>query len=393
MSTKILSFYNRILPLAGLTTDVEGFIRENLGKAQRPWTIEGQRVVLPTDSQLRSQDNDKTMKFHPLEESVFRGESEVMTRFRTAINITMNMRLGIIIDELVELAASPKEHGRLKPSHLPLMTILKEADEKTFEDWVSLRKAMPPGSVPRCLTHIYIKKNPHIGSKAYKRGAIVSFPLYEQLSKEGAKGAFDVKLRKKDVAAFKQLFEALFPDMQEVDSYSRGSSNLTAAMLDALLKAVQAVGGQINAVIEQFEDVLPELSSLRYSDDWIDDANNLDIFEKELHLIPAQRGNEGAVIKPLAPVAAEKPKVMAPGMLTTVQPVVQQVAASAITEEGKVNMSALLAANPSMMAGIPGMGLGIYAQPVMLDGAAALRAQGPQWANPVNVFTQNARGF
>lgn len=397
----ILSFYNHILGAASLISDVEGNISASLGKATRPFTSGGKRMVLPTREVQANPDKSNIVIFHPLAENLFRGESEVMLQYRNAINLTLNLRLMDLLGHLIELASSPAQHGRLKPPHLATMALLKDADQKTYDAWEAIRNAMPPGDSEKCVVHIFLKKNATVGGRNYRRGAIVSFPLYEELTKEGALSVFGVKLRKKDHAAFKQLLELVFPGIEEKNSYSRGGDNEFAPSLDALLKAVLAVGSQINAMVDVFEDVL-DIEELRYADTWVEEASNLDVFANELRLLPPQVGNEGSTDKAQAAVsAAVRPvQVSAPGtvampssllpaqqfMPTSTQP------ANVVNEKGMVDMHALMMSNPALnaMGGpMPGMmGYGMS----MPSGTAALRQQGPSWANPMNQFTQN-RGF
>lgn len=397
----ILAFYNRILALASLTSDVEGNVIQNLGKAKRPFTAGGKRLVLPTPEVQRNTNKENLMIFHPLQESPLRGESDVMQQYRRAINITLNMRLVELVGELLELASSPKEHGRLKPAHLPLMAVLKDADQKTFDAWESLRQTMPPGNTERCITHIFIKKNAEVGNRNFKRGAIVSFPLYEELCKEGTKVVFDITLRKKDHAMLKALMEALFPDIQEKGSYSRGSSSIIAATLDSLLKAVQGLAGQINTVTEQFEDVIDDMDLLRYDDAWVDEANNLDSFEAELRMIPPQVGNEGVVdgkgiAQPGAVATMVQPSITQPLLPIQQVMITQPASGSVINERGMVDMRALMNSSPQLAAAagpMGGMSGGFFAMTPNPTGTSALRQRGPTWANPVSQYATGHRSF
>lgn len=407
----ILSFYNKILGLASLTSDVEGNINAAIGKVSRPFTISGKRAMLPTREVLRmplpQKEKDNIIVFHPLDEHIGHNESLVLQQYRNAVNLTLNLRLIDLLGELLQLAASPEEHKYLKPAHLTLMSALKDADQKTFDAWMALKEAMPPGNSEKCLVHIFIRKSAHLGGKGYRRGAIVSFPLYEQLIKEDQHSVFGVRLRKKDFAAFKQLLEAVFPNVEEKNSYSRGSDADTAPSLDALLKSLLVLVDSINTVVETFED-LSDIGSLKYDTAWVEEASNLEQFYNELKLLPMQAGNEGSIdhqqgatnhqAQPIGPKAGSTPGtvVMPPNLMPqqnwqATQPAI--AAASVINERGLVDMGALMRANPAVgayalspaMPGLPGMGFGVP------TGAAALRMQGASWASAAGQFVD--RGF
>lgn len=413
---RILSFYNNILSLGSLTSDVEGKVSVVIDGNSRPFTIDGKRVMLPTPNVIQMTDKSNIQIFHPLQEHTTGGESVVLRKYRDAINLTLNMRLHVLLGEIIQLAASPAQHQLLKPEHYGLMGVLKDADAKTFEAWEHLRKAMPAGDIEHSVVHTFIKKSAEIRGRNYRRGAIVSFPLYEEIARasgddnhKGTGTVWGVKLRKKDLAAFKALLEAIFPDISEKNSYSRGGPSITAPALDALLRASKDLVGQINTVVETFEPVV-DVSDLRYSDDWVEDAVNLDTFEGELRLIPMQVGNEPTYAaetqKPAAAAAASSgtvtmaqlgPVVGGPGAYPAVAAPSTTSPPQGSAAPGTVTMQEILAQSPQLASAgammIPGAagygypGMNAFGQQ---GGAQALRQQQPSWANPGLQF-QNAR--
>ncbi len=394
--SRILSFYNKILSCGSLTSDVVGNVFVTMSGASRPFSHNGKAVVLPTRDVLLNPKKDNMVIFHPLSENVLRGETDVMERYRKAINLTLNYRIGLLFGTIVELATSPAEHNKLNPEHLSLVVVLKDADDKTFAAYEMLRKAMPPADAEKCFVNIFIKKNAHL-KRDYRRAAIVSFPFYEELIKDNGM-AFGVKLRKKDHAAFKQLFEAIFPGIGEKNEYSRGGESDLAPTLDALLKAIVGLAGQINSVVDTYEDVLPSLSDLRFTDDWVDEANNLDSFTNDLRLLPSQVGNEGSIasdalrVQPVAVMPqAQLPMPVAPPLAPAWgQP--QQRATPVINESGLLDMNSLILSNPELAAlnGPQYYGQPTYGQP-QLTGMAALRARGSTWNSPMTQFTGQQR--
>lgn len=414
MTKRILGFYNRILTVGSLVSDVEGKVSAMLEGASRPFTINGKRVMLPTpDVQAMSPAEKEHIEvFHPLQENVLRDEAKVMEKFRDAVNLSANIRLVKLLGHIIQLAASPGQHQLLKTEHFSLMGVLKDADAETFERWEKVRKAMPWGDNEHCVVHIFIKKNAEIAGRSYRRGAIVSFPLYEEIVRAGGdentKGdltVWGVKLRKKDHAAFKALLEAIFPGIQEKNCYSRGGPSVIAPSLDALLRAIKDIAGQVNTVVETFEDVI-EVSDLRYDDEWVEEADNIDSFEADRRLLPMQKGNEGGTetsAQPAQPAAAAAGTIPVGQVLPSNQPYAavatpSQVQPAAPSSAGTVSMQEILGAQPAlaamggmMMPGMPNYGypgMGMYQMPT---GTAALRSQAPTWMNPIAQF-QN-RGF
>lgn len=311
---KMLDFYKSILSAGSLTSTSDGLISAEIDSAVAPFTVGGKRLVLPTAAHQANPNKDNLTLFHPLSENILRGESEVMSRFRSAINLRLNYAMGSLLTELLVLSTSPGSHHKLKPDQFELIAVFKDADEKTLSALQSLLRAMPQGNIDKSFVHIFMKKGAIIHGSSYRRGAIVSFPLYEELCKNES-GAFGVKLRKKDHASLKAILEYIFPKLNEKDSYSRGSHSDTAPTLDALLLAVLGLASHINALVDDYGDVLEDIKTLRYDDEWVTALDNLAQFTNELRLLPMQAGNEGQVDR-----AAVQPHP------TAVSPILQNVA-------------------------------------------------------------------
>lgn len=290
----MLDFYKSILSVGSLTSTQDGLISAEIDNAVAPFTVGGKRLVLPTAAHLANPNKDGVVLFHPLSENILRNESEVMARFRSAVNLRINYVIGSLLHELLVLATSPGSHHKLKPDQFELISVFKDADEKTLLTLQSLLRAMPQGNIEKSFVHIFIKKGAMINGKSHRRGAIVSFPLYDELCKNET-GAFGVKLRKKDHASLKAILECVFPKICEKDVYSKGSHSDTAPTLDALLLAILGLASHINALVDDYTDALEDIADLRYADEWVSALDNLEQFANEIRLIPMQSGNEGVV--------------------------------------------------------------------------------------------------
>lgn len=379
---KIVDFYKQILSAGSLVADAAGNVSAMVESKTIPFTVGSKRMVLPTKEQLANPNKDNVAVFHPLEENIIRGESEVMTRYRAAVNLRLNYVINHLLLELITLSTSPGMHSKLTPNHYDLLAHFKDADEKTIQAFEALMKAMPMGSVEKCFAHIFIKKNAIIGGKTYRRGAMVSFPLYEELEKEGTT-VYGVKLRKKDHAAFKGILKQIFPDMDIKNHYSRGSASDIAATLDCLLAVVINLASYLNGLIDEYGDLLEDIKSLRYEDEWMPEMANLTQFTNELRLMPMQTGNEGShevaaapapvgQLQNVAPPALPQPvMVPAPSYTYAAPPV-----SAPVTQSGLLDFGAMLRNNPQLAPQMPGYPMG------MPPGPAAARMAQPRWAGP-----------
>ena len=291
---KIIDFYKSILSLGCLAADADGMISAEMESVKVPLMVDSKRLVLPTKEHMANPLKEGIVLFHPLSENIMRGESAVMTKYRSAINIKLNFTIGTLLQELVVLATSPGQHHKLKTDQFEFLALLKEADEKTLSSIQQLIKTMSIGNIDKCFVHFYIKKNAMINGKNHRRGVIITFPLFEELTKSDTL-IYGIKFRKKDHAALKAMLAYIFPKIEEKDVYSRGSLSDTAPTIEALLLGVLGVASHINAMVETFAGAITGLDEFQYEDDWVCELENLDQFTNELRLIPMQAGNEGGV--------------------------------------------------------------------------------------------------
>lgn len=292
---KIINLYDSILSTAGLKVDKDDMVSAVAGTTSIPFVVKGKRLVLPTKVHLSNPNKDSIAIFHPLSENTLRGESEVMARFRSAINTRMNYVVGCLSQELMTIATSVKMHSQLNPDQQELLSKLKNADEKTLAALQSILKAMSLDSKDKNFVHIYLKRGGMVAGKKYSRAAIVTFPLYEELCKSD-KAVYGVTLRSKDKQSIIALLEFIFSDIQTPNSYDRGSYSDIAPFLDSLMLAVKSLASDINTVIDAYEQFIPEANTYKYNDEWVETFDNLSQLLGEIRSIPMQAGNEGEVV-------------------------------------------------------------------------------------------------
>lgn len=292
---KIFDFYKSVLSAGNLVVDEKGRVAAQFDGQSQPCMISGKQMVLPTREFMDQEDKSDIVIFNPLHENLLSGESPVMLKFRQAINVRTNYAILNLISQLVLLGVSPSMHSKLRPDQLDFIRLFKDADAKTLEVWTSLRKAMPLGNMDKSFVRLYIKSKADIGGKVHRRGAIVTFPFFEELVqviKKGEKVVWGVRIdRKKDLAFFKALLENMFPGIGEAGSYSRGSVSDLAPTLDALLRGVMSLVEGVNGLVMDYGDVVEDIKELAIDSAWAEALDNFERFSSELRMIPAQAGN------------------------------------------------------------------------------------------------------
>jgi hypothetical protein len=290
---KIIELYRHLLATGSLSADEEGMISASMQGITVPFTVDGKRMVLPTRENMASEDKTAIVLFHPLSENVWRNESSVLEKFRMAINTNLNWVLGGLCSELLHLVTSQPMHAKIPPDLAGILSCITGADEQTFTTFNAIKTAMGIGNKDKCFAHMFLKKNGKIGSRTYTRAAIVSFPLYAELKGEG-KQVFGVKVRPKDKLALQQLLKFVVPGIDKANSFDRGSESDVAPFLDALMKGLLGLAGNVNTLVSEYEQFIDQPELYIYNDQWIEVFDNLAQMLPQIRMIPMQSGNEGA---------------------------------------------------------------------------------------------------
>lgn len=304
---KMLELYKAILSTGGLSVDKEGLVSANAGDTNIPFNVKGKRLVLPTKDHLTNPDWDSRVVFHPLAENVLRAESDVMVRFRTAINVRANYIVGHLLEELMTIVTSVKQHSKLSPHQAELLSKVKTADDKTMTCLQAILKAIGVDSKDKQLVNIYLKRGGTVLAKRYSRAAIVTFPLYEVMQNaitKNEKQVFGITIRTRDKHAICNLLEFIFPGIEDTAAYNKGSDSDIAPFLDSLMKGVMGIASCINTVVDTYDSFLIGATDYKYEDSWVESFDNLATLLPEIRMVPMQAGNEGATNTP-APVAPQ----------------------------------------------------------------------------------------
>jgi hypothetical protein len=305
----LIPLYEHILKFAGVTANEEGYASIDLYDQLEPWLINGKRVVLPTQNHLRQPEPELKIIFHPLVENIMRGESEIIEKLRKQINIRLNSAIGIVAQTLINVIASAEFHSSLKPEQTELLIAVKDADETTLKNFINALINGMKKYPDRLFVNIYLNKGGKVHEKRYFRAGIVTWPFYKDLKSEKQE-IISTKLRIKDKKAFIELFEFMFPLIQEPEQYNYGSNSNTAPYLEALMKSAANIASRINMLVELFSTYIEDPNAITFESDWLTDFENLDALLPEIRKIPLQAGNEGSL--PIEPAHNQIPQPIAP---------------------------------------------------------------------------------
>ena len=354
--SKLIQFYRDVLDMAGLAVDNEDMVKTNLSEEPMPAIIkvngDSKRLILPTDKRLKSTDWNSCIAFHPLNENPFlkQGESKVGEFIRRAIIYRVNIVAHCLMDNILELSIAPALHKKLNPAQLQLMTLTKDADQKTYDNYVKIAEKLGVTNTRDNFASLYSKKQGVIDGVKYARVGVWSFPLYQALVKSTG-DVFGVKVRKKDLETYKALMEFIIPNIANEAEYMVGSNNQMSPYSDSLLRSTAKVVLQLNRVTDLLfkgktfapADQAEGLHQyLTFNTNWIDITNDISQLEKDVRMIPIQDNQVDTVPQP-----AQTNNVQATPAMQPVQ------AAPAVANTGAPmypNQQAQIATQPVMQA-------------------------------------------
>lgn len=296
MGQKLDKLYTDILSFCSLTPNDDGEIDISyvFDKGDRePVHIENRRLVMPSEEQLRAFHPDKVVIFHPLQEFINRGESEVVKLLRHQLNVRINYTTLAVASALLELIASPAQHKSLTPEQRELLLQVKGGDLTAPARFVEFAVKRFSSATSRFFCNIYLKKAGSFKGQKHARVGIVQFPFYEMFD-----GSEDLKLKKGDAETFMSILEFIFPGSKDdSEAYNNFSDHRDAPWLDCLLKTSYNLAQRLNELIKLYDPFIDNAQELLFNEDWIDAMDNMEYYRDEIRRIPSQKGNEGTVEK------------------------------------------------------------------------------------------------
>lgn len=339
----LYDFYTSILGLCSMTVD-EGFVSVTLAGATKPCTIDGKRLLMPYKNRFKEFDPDLHRFFHPMSESLSRGESEVLEKIRTNFMIKANYVTGRIGAGLLHILSTPSEHSKLDIDQAELLEQIKDNFEGSTVKWsenVVLR--MTKNKVPNFIDMRLIKLGMYQG-KRYPRLGVVYFPLFETINNTEANHGLQVR----EIKLYKQLLSFMF-DMSP-QAYCRPSNTDTAPFLYAFIKSAVAVAETLNTLLERYKDWIvsdeKDYEECLFNLDGLDQVENLTGFSQYMRLLPLQMGNDGRI---------EYDPTRTDGDVGTVAQHTQQPLTP--TGQHQVNQQPNQVTNNSVLAGMPNVNI------------------------------------
>lgn len=317
---KLHTLYAQILEFAGIKIENDGRLTIDFKDRQFPAEIGGKRMVMPYDEILRQLDSEKEIVFHPFQEFINRGESDVVRKLRRIINIRLNIATLAAIDAMMEILSNPALHAKMSPQQREVIKSVGEVDGVLRGKFMALATTAFAENPDALFVNIYTKKSGVFKGNKHARVGVVTFPIYESTAfagtKLGKKGSWETIL---------QIINFVFPGSQDdAEAYNSYSDSTDCPWLDCLLRTAINVTERLNEIVRIYGNLIDGDNLVTFNMDWVDGFDNLNTYKKEIALIPSQRGNEGEIEAKATngPAAALSPAAVAgPATLPATAPV------------------------------------------------------------------------
>lgn len=290
--SKIIDFYKNVLNLASMEADDKGYISVVTGDTKTPVTIDGKRLVLPTNDHLRDPKPEEKMMFHPFSENVCRGESEVIEKLRTVLNVRFNYLFSVLTMNLMSVLEDTNNHKLLSVEQQDLLLSLKSIDEKTRLNFVKMVGNALKKNPANAFINMYLNRGGSINDKRYARSCVVTFPFYKEME-TNPDNPYGAAIRKKDHQTLVAFMKYIFPNSDIPQYYSRGSDHESLPFFMALMQSSRILTEAFNHVINVFKDKLIDLEEVIIDTSFLDQLDKPSDLIASARRIPPQLGNEG----------------------------------------------------------------------------------------------------
>lgn len=288
--------YGAILKTGWLSVDEKGLVYRALdevnGEKKEAFIMLDKQVALPTRENLGRSGRDNLLIFHPLLEGLVGGESPVIGKLRRAYSIRFNFVGPNLFEALLAGASHTTEYSKFSPEQMELFKVVKQVNEKTLKTWERIvNLAIERYGASNAFVDVYTSRNTQLNNQSYSRVASVRFPIYEEIVKGEKIFGSSLQLSKNEREIFTNLFEFMFPGIEEKDHYSYGTNSRIAPYLDAVLKVFGRLFQHTNKLYDMYNSVILMESNLRVDIDWVDWTMDIESLKTLAQSVPQQYGN------------------------------------------------------------------------------------------------------
>jgi hypothetical protein len=243
--TPLITFYKQLLESLDCVIDKDDNVSYNPGSEKEiipvmiSFSGKEKRLVLPTKKKLKEGGWTEYVGFHPLCESVFSGQSEVLNLLVKLASIKLHDYIQKLAATIISLGLDTESHGKLTLKQKELLSEFGTIDTSVSKLAIAIAKKNTGVTGKYPLLTLRLERGGVIDDEVYSRTCTL-IP-YILKSKEGFCGVKEGSINSKEVIT--QIYNRLLPKI-----YSVGSNANTAPYFIALLKCFYQVISHLNNV-------------------------------------------------------------------------------------------------------------------------------------------------
>lgn len=252
-------FYADVLAFAGLHPDHKGVV---LTESNKPVILQGgAMMVLPYREQLLSLTDDKEV-FHPLSEDTLVKMSKPLMEYQTCLNIELNVTFATIAMELAAIACSPARNREMA-SHPERLGVLRSIEAKGSENLTMEKNEKLLNWIVKMLsdnpTPFFVfsaRRGGEYKGERQTRTGYTSFSLYHKLKEDlnvARKDSQFPQLSKEQVGMLVQIYETVFPNIQDPEGYNFGYNSGAYPFFSTVLGTAHKLAEPLNRIIHIFQ--------------------------------------------------------------------------------------------------------------------------------------------
>lgn len=254
---KLNQFYAQLLAtVSHFPDDEDGSISAETNGTRLKPKIDDKLIYMPRDDVLRS-GTDDIVVFHPLSEQITRGESEVFKYFKRIALVKLISSFTVLGHGLLQLQDHPVLQRKMTSDQTDIIKGITASDKSSGMNWVKLclmQLKDAPNRTDTWPIDIHMRRNGKYKDKAYRRVAVVRFPLFERIfaGENIVKDDSTNMFRSKDQKTFQEIAKAIFPTIDDLGSeeYNSGYDDTLGPFTVCFLKSFKKLADRINFVTE-----------------------------------------------------------------------------------------------------------------------------------------------
>jgi len=268
----IVQFYKELLTDLGVTVDKDGALlipAGEEGKFKRlTVNVKGSDnkrrnlpMYLPTDENIHRDEDGTRILFHPACESPLRGNSEVLNKIITMVNLKLYASSMGVVDQLIRVASDAKAQKSVPYQTIELITSIPAPTKGVIGHWERLAKTIDGRR--RTTYSLKLLRNTEIAGVRYTRVARIHSPLLE------SDDLYGVKMSKVAMDVIKRAFDAV----AGTDPIEKGSMSPTAPGFTAVMEAYNEFMVRVSKASKALGKA--DKSGFKYSGRWARKLNKL----------------------------------------------------------------------------------------------------------------------